>query len=859
MDFINGIWQVVFLFLVNCKLCGCYGIACAGRIIVESNVVRLGTNLTVQCQSNTVRCGRRFAIDFNGETIFEKTNCSFVKTEIVVNEPKSWVHCRVKEYENWRTVCGQDLTAGYPPAKPTKFNCVTRRHSVYVNCSMVTTETHLSTNYTVTFEHKWTSQSLQYEMKNGHVSIPRSVFNETLTYEVHVMGRNALGGANSTFTFSVLNSVIPSTPEITKVEFQNGSFSPTIHWKSSDDSLKPSIRFRSVHNNQDWVLGNVTELKDGPILMQQSLEPFMSYELELRVCVNSTNCSMWSYPFNITCPGIAPSHKLDVWRIVKKNDAHGLQDVTVLWKPYESEDYREDLLQYKLSYKENGKVQEVNCTAHVTHDTLQLTLEVAEINVSAVTSTGSSPSAPVSLKYTGKPGPIITYLGRAPGGSVRLDWDLSHYREDVERIMGFVVQWQQSPEHLQWKRLAKDCSYTFLEDMQAGVLYNISLYIEEASGLSDPAFGQVYSKEEKPLTGPDVSITSVGEKHILIQWEELEQEKRRGFITNYTIYFQRHTDKKLIQNTSLPYTLPRSLNWKPQDPQESFNVLVSAWNSAGEGPKGKVATCYSDRRLTCGKLVSDYTTDRMVAGFCLVAAVPIVILANLMYLKCVRQRMVKMCMSMGVTWLFEKLPKFDNSNAIQLLKDESYRPWGPLPGDSDPPLTPIEEVNPSWERQDSYPTVLHEDVPETPVERQSCIECPYKPQRTEGVYDSTEEEVKEEEDQFPLLISPLNLPYDFSWDLSTICVKPGCLNSILPMDGNLGSLSVLESFISTPQTASENDGVKEDERNVETRNIEWSSFISQTVIPNDLESCLLNSSPYSPQGGCFHFSMPEED
>lgn len=31
-------------------------------------------------------------------------------------------------------------------------------------------------------------------------------------------------------------------------------------------------------------------------------------------------------------------------------------------------------------------------------------------------------------------------------------------------------------------------------------------------------------------------------------------------------------------------------------------------------------------------------------------------------------RMMKMCMSMGVTWLFENLPKFDNSNAIKLLK-----------------------------------------------------------------------------------------------------------------------------------------------------------------------------------------------
>lgn len=32
--------------------------------------------------------------------------------------------------------------------------------------------------------------------------------------------------------------------------------------------------------------------------------------------------------------------------------------------------------------------------------------------------------------------------------------------------------------------------------MRAGVLYNISLYTEEASGVSDAAFVQVYAKEE---------------------------------------------------------------------------------------------------------------------------------------------------------------------------------------------------------------------------------------------------------------------------------------------------------------------------------------------------------------------------
>lgn len=45
-------------------------------------------------------------------------------------------------------------------------------------------------------------------------------------------------------------------------------------------------------------------------------------------------------------------------------------------------------------------MHELNCSAHVTHQTLQLS--VAEINVSAVTSAGSSPPTTVSLISTGE-------------------------------------------------------------------------------------------------------------------------------------------------------------------------------------------------------------------------------------------------------------------------------------------------------------------------------------------------------------------------------------------------------------------------------------------------------------------------
>lgn len=90
----------------------CYRVSCVGKLIVDSDVIHLGSNLTVGCQSNTEHCGRHFAIVFNGETIFETINCSVIKTQIVINQPSFWLLCKVKEGDKWHTVCGQDFKAG---------------------------------------------------------------------------------------------------------------------------------------------------------------------------------------------------------------------------------------------------------------------------------------------------------------------------------------------------------------------------------------------------------------------------------------------------------------------------------------------------------------------------------------------------------------------------------------------------------------------------------------------------------------------------------------------------------------------------------------------------------------------------
>lgn len=48
---------------------------------------------------------------------------------------------------------------------------------------------------------------------------------------------------------------------------------------------------------------------------------------------------------------------------------------------------------------------------------------------------------------------------------------------------------------------------------------------------------------------------------------------------------------------TVPNAFPRRLSWELQGQQECVDILVSAWNSAGEGPKGKPATCCCPSRL----------------------------------------------------------------------------------------------------------------------------------------------------------------------------------------------------------------------------------------------------------------------
>uniref|UniRef100_A0A8B9RI88 Interleukin 23 receptor n=1 Tax=Astyanax mexicanus TaxID=7994 RepID=A0A8B9RI88_ASTMX len=252
----------------------------------------------------------------------------------------------------------------------------------------------------------------------------------------------------------IVADLIPSAPHIKTIELTKGSLSATIHWQSPDNMelLKPKLRFRKTDGSSVWV--SLIQHYKGKVMMLDDLEPLTSYEFELRVCTISLeiNCSHWSEPVRKNSSGQAPLNKLDVWRVIRRNEGSDTLNVTVLWKALSSEDYKGDLLGYELVYKEKNTTHTLNCSVTTIQYTLQLHHEVTRVNVSAVTSAGNSPPAPA-------------WLICAAEGRIHLDWNSSHqsYINISEQTSGFVVQWQTSPFEVQWKRIKKDKISTFID------------------------------------------------------------------------------------------------------------------------------------------------------------------------------------------------------------------------------------------------------------------------------------------------------------------------------------------------------------------------------------------------------------
>uniref|UniRef100_A0A8C9UY71 Fibronectin type-III domain-containing protein n=1 Tax=Scleropages formosus TaxID=113540 RepID=A0A8C9UY71_SCLFO len=839
---------MVFVCLLYWKTGRSISITCAGVLQVDAGpIVLMGSDLNVLCRSEKERCGRHFSVYLNqlAQTPLKVLNCSAVMLHLTdIRTPTLELKCIVSEDGHKRTVCGKNFRSGYPPDKPTNFRCFGPRDSENMSCIWDKgKETHIPTSYNVTFKNSENRTYNFHERSHdaAQLHVPWSVFGVSGECAVDVTARNGLGeSVSDTFLLSAKDVEIPSTPKIISVDFKNNS--AVLRWQSSEPSVMlGKVRLGVTRDGMtSWDDRNGSDASRGELILD-GLQPQTQYEFQIQSCTQGERpkCSLWSPAVQRMSPGIAPSRKLDVWRILESTQDKRVQNVTVLWKPLAYEEYSGVLVCYKLMYEQHGLKKTVSCAANVTECTIKLPRGVNALLVSAVTSAGSSPPSALTLRQTGLPGPQVSRLAPAGNNGVFLAWVV--HADKSASIVCYIAQWQSTSLDLQWKRLPAEQNSTYIEGLKPGFRFHISLYSVTSSGSSYPVSAWVYSKEEPPLSGPKVSIKAAEESRILIRWEELELHQQRGFIANYTVHIRKCASGQHLQKVT--FEGPQAGQRWLDKPATSFVLHVSASNSAGEGPEGE-GVLYQ-----CPGLPG-YLQDSPEGGFsikvCLAITIPLFILANLMYWKCFRRRVKMTCINLGPRWLFEKFPKVENSNVTRMLQENySYSSCSSVY--SDPPITPVKDV-PTSEQTRLHSTVSRESscdkgVAETTLQEKVVLyqDSGYKPQITPF---TPEEDILESEDSLITgdLICDMETPEfqrHWPWGVSEDRCSPGLRTRIRP------TLNPSDERALAPKQESL---------------VDFNSFLEetrygQTLLPDDLVSCLMGlklkpagSTSYFPQG-----------
>ncbi|XP_072245922.1 interleukin-23 receptor [Leuresthes tenuis] len=772
MNFSSTIWRCIIIPLTfsfkGCPLltAHCERFIHLGYLTVEpAPPFLLGSNMTVYCHINECEWGFKLSLELNQKNVrlSKRVNCTTAAFVPRVLMPQSFVVCKMRRAQHsvQTVVNGLPLHAGLPPDKPGNITCETTRSSEVICCSWRRgKKTHLYDFFNISVSRENGTQVHFAQIGDAEeITLSRAILDEKTKYLLTITTYNHFGTSQSDpFILCVKDIVIPEMPHIVKIEFGNNSMTAILQWKTSESSLhlRPHVRLRT--DNISWEVGEVLELGEGQIRVD-NLRPLSEYEFQMRTCDSASGlkqttsfatrwtfsqrklCSQWSLSVRKESPGKSPSQQLHVWRTLEGQDQNGLRLVTVLWKPLPPRDYSGEVQHYKIFLAND---HEETCAAATSMCSVQVPAGVQALNVCAVTSYGTSPPAVVELRHSGILGPILQeVVSVVNGDAVLVSWSSALGGE----LLYYVIEWASVPAtQLQWKKIAKDLKSTSITGLIAGVRYNVSLYAVSTRGVSAPASSLFYSREQKPVSGPNLHVLVHEARRILIQWNELPVDQQRGFVTKYTIYVRTlDSNTELIEIVSA--SSPRPI-WM-DTPEGALALHLTASNSAGEGPRGsRISSQPAAPAVGMGIVIAFIVT------------IFIVIVVNLMCWSCVRKRIKQKFKSWGPAWLVENLPKPGHSNAIRLLEDDRSEPLFSS-NYSDPPLSPIFVIS-QEERDEVYP-ILHVEVSqirsvhtteEHPLSMSNTRTMPvdhagYKPQNTTLVPPDEKEAAEETQGDVP--------------------------------------------------------------------------------------------------------------
>ncbi|XP_034440081.1 interleukin-12 receptor subunit beta-2 isoform X1 [Hippoglossus hippoglossus] len=487
--------------------------------------------------------------------------------------------------------CGLDIFTGYVPDRPKNLSCIYKvlnNKSGDVLCTWnrgrhtyLRDKTELWLR-TVAGNH--TSEPERHNVSSkgtGSLSVRFTVLRSVQFIYVWVQAHNELGPVvSATVDYTLTDIATPSPPVLGQPECSSRECVFTVEQPVRTQHLQ--IQYKAAE--QTW-----TSYPDQSVQMStvqawsiSSLEPYSLYHFRARSRFSTGLWSQWSTNTSSRTQEEAPAKELDVWYA---ESAFDLKSLRVYWKEPHISIARGKILGYRVRvYRPDSGLDLVTNFSRDARNYSVPTCANCEVTVWARNSKGLSPPATITAHHTKVSAKSSQDVQVTTGNhNVTISW-----REPETALLpaSYVVEWHpegQKLEELRWVRLGGSDDHAVITGIKPFECYEGAVYVFYSdSSVTRMMFSGVTTLESAPEVGPSFQETVEGQI-VKVTWTELPRSKRRGCITNYTIYLENSSGHQ--QQYSIPAS-DRTYVIQPLSPS-IYSLWMTASTAEGEGPVGQ--------------------------------------------------------------------------------------------------------------------------------------------------------------------------------------------------------------------------------------------------------------------------------
>ncbi|NP_001106977.1 interleukin-12 receptor subunit beta-2 [Danio rerio] len=458
--------------------------------------------------------------------------------------------------------CGIDITPGYPPNFPQNLTCIRKTEFGNVSCTWTTGR---DTKIVTTCQLR-----VQGDPHHGYESVMNSSGFCWATFPIKSRMSQLTVSLNVSNSLGSNTSVQPSLPKIKHVDCS----SRWCHLHTDNHSMNlVEVQYKSPKGI--WKKVQINGKKSLNISL---LEPYTKYMFQIRRKINQTMglWSYWSQAKEAETKEEAPDKVLDFWYLRELKPSQSEKCFRIFWKELSVSDAKGKIHQYDITVKK-GNSREIIVVPRRINESI--CCSDCSVSVSAVNSMGQSPENFIKLQTPHLVSGFLSHKSLS-NHSIALSWPRLAIAGNITE---YVVHWYPvgDIEEIQWIRVV---------DTKANITGLRPQECFQGAVTALTSNGPVASNKDlstwqsAPEQGPVPQQVKKKTESLIVKWSKIPQEKRGGCLKKYTVYLM-DKSKGEIHHYSVDYPLTEYII-SGLSPGQCYNLWVTAWTDAGEGPRG---------------------------------------------------------------------------------------------------------------------------------------------------------------------------------------------------------------------------------------------------------------------------------